>query len=94
MVRPEWEGASDEELERLLVERWVSRGLVVGVLAIAAIVSTVVAARGLAASTDRLIFAALLALAVAAALTALTMRRHDLQIHRELRRRRTRPRNS
>ncbi len=91
MRQPDWQHSTDEELERLLIERWVSRGLMVGVLAIAAILSTYVAARGLTGRMDLLTFAALFALGVVAAVAAFSMRQHDLKIHRELRRRRGRP---
>jgi len=90
MRQTDWQHSTDEELERLLIERWVSRGLLVGVLAIAAILATYVAARGLTGRTDLLTFVALLALGAAAAGAAFSMRLHDLKIHRELRRRRAR----
>jgi hypothetical protein len=88
MRHPDWQHSTDEELERLLIERWLSRGLMVGILAVIAILSTYVASRGLTSAVDLLTFAALLALGVAAAGAAFAMRQHDLEICRELRRRR------
>jgi hypothetical protein len=88
-VRDEdWQGLDDEGLGRLLVERWLYRGLMLAVMFGAAILTTWIGARGLAGRTDQLTVAVLLALALAAAIVAFTMRQQDLRIHRELRRRR------
>ena len=83
----EWQGESDEKLERLLIERWLYRGMMLGVILLAAIVTTYVASRGLSGLADQIMVAVLLALALAAAVVAFTMRLQDIRIHRELRRR-------
>ena len=87
----EWQGLNDEKLERLLIERWLYRGLMLAVILVAAIITTYIASRGLSGLADQIIVAILLALAVSAAAVAFTMRLQDLRIHRELRRRRLPP---
>jgi len=84
----EWQGLDEEALERLLVERWLYRGLMLGVMFVAAILTTYIGTRGLEGLLDQVTVGALLALALAAAGVAFAMRQQDLRIHRELRRRR------
>jgi len=86
----DWQDLDDEALERLLVERWLYRGILLGVLLLAAIVTTFLGIRGLVDRVDQITVGALLALALAAGAVAFTMRQGDLKIHRELRRRRSR----
>jgi hypothetical protein len=88
MSDPDWQGLTDEALERMLIERWLYRGSVLGVMFLAAIVTTWLGLRGVVSIADRLTVGALLALALAAAVLAFAMRQYDLRIHRELRRRR------
>jgi len=85
----EWATLDDESLERLLVERWLYRGLMLAIMLAAAIVTTYLGMRGIATLLDQLTVAALLALALAAGAVAFTMRLADLRMHRELRRRRS-----
>ena len=84
----EWQGLDDEALERLLIERWLYRGLMLGIMFLAAIIATYLGIRGIGGPVDQVTLGVLLALALAAAAVAWTMRQHDLKIHRELRRRR------
>jgi hypothetical protein len=84
----DWHGLDDEALERLLVERWLYRGILLGVIFLAAIVTSYLGVRGIAGRADQITVGALLALALAASAVAFTMRTQDLRIHRELRRRR------
>jgi hypothetical protein len=84
----EWQGLGDEALERLLVERWLYRGLLLGVILLAAVITTYLGIRGLAGFRDQVTVAVLLAVALAAGGVAFVMRQQDLRIHRELRRRR------
>jgi hypothetical protein len=86
----DWQDLDDEALERLLVERWLYRGILLGVLLLAAIVTSFLGIRGLVDRADQITVGALLALALAAGAVAFTMRQGDLKIHRELRRRRSR----
>ncbi len=88
----EWLRLGDEELERLLVERWLSRGLMLAVMLAAAILTTYLGLRGLTTRVDRITVGALLVLGVSAGSVAFVMRLADLRIHRELRRRRARER--
>jgi hypothetical protein len=88
MRDPEWQGLDDQALERLLIERWLYRGLMLGVILLAAIIATYLAGRGLETLLDQAALGALLAVALAAAAVAFAMRQQDLRIHRELRRRR------
>ena len=87
----EWRGLDEEALERLLIERWLYRGMVLGVVLVAAIVTTYLGVRGITGLVDRLTVAALVALGLAAAGVAFHMRQHDLRVYRELRRRRSGP---
>ena len=87
----DWQKLDDKALERLLVERWLYRGILLGVMFLAAIVATYLGIRGLVDRADQITIGALLALALAAGAVAFTMRQGDLKIHRELRRRRARP---
>ncbi len=88
MVDQEWRALDDEALERLLVERWLYRGLMLGVMFLAAIVTTYLGVRGIGSFSDRITVVALLAVALAAGALAFAMRLQDLRIHQELRRRR------
>ena len=89
----DWQHLDDQALERLLVERWVYRGILLGVIFLAAIITTYFGVRGFVDRADQITVVAFLALACAAATGAFTMRQQDLKIHRELRRRRSRPSN-
>lgn len=84
----DWRGLDDAGLERLLIERWLYRGLMLGVIFLSAIAATWIGAGGLEGVGDRVSLGVLLALALAAAVVAFVMRQRDLEIHRELRRRR------
>jgi hypothetical protein len=86
----EWLALGDEALERLLVERWLYRGLMLAVMLAAAILTTYLGLRGPTTLADRITVGAVLGLGVAAGAVAFVMRLGDLRIHRELRRRRPR----
>ncbi len=90
MTHADWRNLDDEALERLLVERWLYRGMLLGVILVAAIIVTYLGLRGLAGLGDHITVGALLALALAAGAVAFQMRQQDLRIHRELRQRRPR----
>jgi hypothetical protein len=84
----DWQGLDDEALQRLLIERWLYRGLMLAVVFVAAIITTWIGMRGMAGRVDQLTVGVLLLLALAATVVAFTMRQQDLRIHRELQRRR------
>ncbi len=84
----DWHALDDAQLERLLIERWLYRGLMLGVILVAAIAATWIGSRGLESTTDRVTVGVLVALSASAATVAFVMRVQDLKIHRELRRRR------
>lgn len=88
MKTREWTQLDDERLEKLLVERWVRRGAILGVMFAAAIGSTYLGARGASTLSDRVTLAALFATALVAGAMAFWMRATDARMHRELRRRR------
>jgi hypothetical protein len=88
MRQDEWQGLDEDALERILVERWLYRGLMLAIMFLAAIVTTWLGTRGVASLADQVTVGVLLALALAAGGVALVMRQQDLRIHRELRRRR------
>ncbi len=84
----EWQTLNEPALERLLVERWVYRGALLGIVFLAAVLTTYMGVRGIGGLADEATVAVLVALALAAAGAAFVMRQTDLKIHRELRRRR------
>ncbi len=88
MNEHEWQRLGTEELERLVIERWLYRGIMMGVMAMSAILTTYFGAQGLRTMADRLTVAALVIIALVAAIIAFSMRQHDIKIHRELHRRR------
>ena len=83
-----WLELKDDALEKLLVERWLLRGMLLAVMTAAAILATYVGMRGLDTFPDRLMVGALVGLAVSAGAAVFVMRNRDIRIHRELRRRR------
>ena len=85
----EWRTLDEAALERLLVERWLYRGALLGVVLLAAILTTYMGVRGIGGLADQVTVAVLLALTFAAGGAAFVMRQGDLKIHRELRRRRS-----
>lgn len=85
----EWMALDDEALERLLVERWLYRGLMLAIMLAAAIITTYLGVRGVSTFQDRLTMGVLLALTLSAGTVAFVMRLADIRIHRELRRRRS-----
>ena len=84
----EWRRLGDQALEELLVERWLRRGVLLGVIFLAAAVATLLGARGLAGWREEVLVGILVALGLALGAIAFAMRQRDLAIHRELRRRR------
>lgn len=86
----EWRGLDEAGLERLLIERWLYRGMMLGVIFVAAIIATYLGVRGIESLADQVSVGALLALSLAAGTVAFAMRQQDLRIHAELRRRRAR----
>ena len=84
----EWRGLGDEALERLLIERWLHRGVPLCVVTLAGIVATILGARGVVDLAEQVIIGALVALALAVGALLFTVRQQDLKIHQELRRRR------
>lgn len=89
MRNEEWAGLGDEALQHLLVHRWIQRGSLLCLVFLAAIVATLLGARGAGGLGERLAAGGLLALSLAAAVAVFLMRQRDLEIHRELRRRRS-----
>jgi K+-sensing histidine kinase KdpD len=87
----EWLYLADEALEHLLVERWVHRGMLLGVILLSAILVTYLGTHGVTRLRDQVTIGVLLALALVVGGLAFAMRRQDLRIHRELRRRRLAP---
>jgi hypothetical protein len=84
----DWRGLDDEALGRLLVERWLYRGLLLGAILLAAIVVTYLGARGLQGLADYVTVVIAVGVGLVAAALAFAMRVQDLKIHRELRQRR------
>jgi len=88
MKGEDWLKLDDDGLERLLLERWLCRGAMLGVMLVAAIATTYLGVQGVTSLLDRLTVGALVTVGVAAGVVSFLMRRHDIRIHRELRRRR------
>lgn len=89
MPDEDWRNLDDEALGQRLVERWLYRGMMLGIVFLAAIIVTWLASRGVHTVVDRVTVGVLLLLALAAAAVGFVMRVQDLRIHRELRRRRS-----
>ena len=87
----EWRRLDDEALERVLVERWLYRGMTLGVILVAAVAATYLGTRGVTTLMEHVTVGLLVALALAAGAVGYAMRQEDLRIHRELRRRRSPP---
>ena len=83
-----WLELKDDALEKLLVERWLVRGMLLAVMTAAALLTTYVGMQGLDTFADRLMVGALVGLAVSAGAGVFVMRNRDLRIQRELQRRR------
>lgn len=88
MKGSEWTKLDDASLEKLLVERWVLRGLVLVAIFAAAVAVTYVGVQGMPTLADRLTVGALTAVALIGGAVVFAMRATDLRMHRELRRRR------
>jgi hypothetical protein len=88
MPDDKWRDLDDEALEHLLVERWLYRGMTLGVILFAAVAATYLGARSLSTLTDRVTVGLLIAVALSAAAVGFSMRQEDIRIHHELRRRR------
>ena len=84
----EWQRLGDQALEELLVERWLHRGVLLGIIFLAAAVTTLLGARGLAGWREEVLVGILVALGLVLGAIVFAMRQRDLAIHRELRRRR------
>ena len=84
----DWRHLDDEALQRVLIERWLYRGLMLAVVFAAAVIVSWLASHGLSGTGDHITVGVLLALAIAAAAVAFHMRQQDLKIHGELLRRR------
>lgn len=83
-----WLSLDDESLERLLIERWVLRGVLLAVMFAAAIATTYRGMEGIITIADELTITASVFAAFASGAVALCMRATDLRMQRELRRRR------
>ena len=83
-----WRHLDDEALERLLIERWLRRGVTLAVILLAAIGATWIGIRGVETVLDHVTVGVFVALALAAGVLGFSMRQEDLRIQRELRRRR------
>ncbi|HEY2986358.1 MAG TPA: hypothetical protein VGL11_01440 [Candidatus Binatia bacterium] len=83
-----WSALGDDALEKLLVERWLFRGVLLVFMMAAAILTTYVGMEGLHTPADRLTVGALVAIVLGAGDGLFVMRQTDRRIHRELHRRR------
>jgi hypothetical protein len=88
----DWKGLDDFSLERILIERWLYRGLMLGVILLSGMAVTWMTAHGLEGVREHVTVGVLAALALAAGVVMFVMRQQDLRIHRELRDRRRRGR--
>jgi len=84
-----WLSLNDDALEKLLIERWLFRGVLIVAMLAGAVLTTYLGGAGLATAFERLAVGALVCVTLSAGAAALAMRAKDLRIHRELRRRRS-----
>lgn len=82
-----WRELPDEALERLLVERWLSRGRLLLATLLAAIAATWIGTSRPSGLADTILVGVLAALVVVGAVGAFVMRLKDHAIRQELRRR-------
>jgi len=83
-----WRTLDDEALERLIVERWLHRGLMLAIMLGSAIATTYLGIRGVVTVAHWITISVLLVFGLMAGAVAFWMRLADLRIHQELRRRR------
>ena len=84
-----WLSLNDDALEKLLIERWVFRGVLLVLMLAAAILTTYLGMEGLQTIVERASVALLVCVTIGAGAAAFTMRNTDIRMHRELRRRRS-----
>jgi hypothetical protein len=84
----DWLDKDDEQLEHLLVARWLYRGMILAIMLFSAIILTYLGIRGVETLVDRLTVGAILVLGLSAGAVGFVMRLVDRRIHLELRRRR------
>ena len=89
MNQVKWLDLNDDALEKLLIERWFFRGILIVVMLAGAVLTTYLGSAGLPTRADRVIVGVLVCVTLLAGGGALAMRGTDLRIHRELRRRRS-----
>ncbi len=80
MTHQRWEELSADQLERLLVERWLYRGGVLAAALTLAVLFTMVSVNGLGTLIEQLLGGALAVLTVAAAGVFVYLRLHDRRI--------------
>ncbi len=83
-----WLSLNDDALEKLLIERWVFRGVLLVLMLAAAILTTYLGMEGLHTLVERVSVALLVCVSVGTGAAVFAMRNTDIRIHRELRRRR------
>lgn len=79
---------SDQEIEQLLIDRWLYRGGILVLLAIFAILLTVLSGNGLTSLSDRIVAGALVVCGIVATGVFVVMRHQDRALYRTLRDRR------
>jgi len=84
-----WSELDDDALEKLLIERWLFRGVLVVLMLAGAVLTTYIGSAGLSTFVDLLAVSGLVCLTLGAGGVAFAMRGTDLRIHGELRRRRS-----
>lgn len=88
MAERPWEQLTDDELERLLVERWLYRGGVLAAAAVLAVLFTMIATRGLESFAEQAMTALLAFMMLAAVGVFVYLRQQDRKIFLALRERR------
>ena len=83
-----WLNLNDDALEKLLIERWHFRGVLLALMLAAALLTTYLGMEGLPTLVERLSVGALVCVIGGAGAAVFVMRNTDIRIHRELRRRR------
>jgi O-antigen ligase len=86
-----WRRLDDDALEQVLIERWVYRGILLGVVFLAAAIVTYLGSQGATRPVDWITIGVMLAVAISATAVAFVMRQTDRRMHQELRRRRRAP---
>lgn len=92
MAQHDWDNLSEDDLEKLLVERWLYRGGLLAAALALAVLFTMISVNGLATLVEQILAGVLAVMTAAAAGVFVYLRLHDRRIFLILQERRRRER--